>query len=109
MTDSDMHEAMNIARSMQDQISAVRDRMTDVEVVGSAAGGAVKVRINGTGQYRSVRIDPEVYDLGRDAVEDAVLAALQDVARQLTEVAERRAADMQDILDDLTKGMFSRG
>lgn len=107
MTQPDMNRAMSMATSMQDQMSAIRDRMSEVELIGSASGGAVKVRVTGTGDYRSVRIDPEVYDYGREEVEDAVLAALQDIARQLREIGERRANDMQDILNDVTKDLLS--
>ncbi|GLY97192.1 YbaB/EbfC family nucleoid-associated protein [Actinoplanes sp. NBRC 103695] len=107
MTQPDLNRAMSMAMSMQDQVSAIRDKMAEIELIGSAAGGAVKVRVTATGEYRSVRIDPEVYDYGREAVQDAVLAALQDIARQLKEITERRANDMQDIFDDVTKGLLS--
>ncbi|MEU8210356.1 YbaB/EbfC family nucleoid-associated protein [Micromonospora sp. NPDC049044] len=105
MTEPGMREALDRARAMQAEVYAIRDRMAEAELVGSAAGGAVRVRVNAVGEYRSVRIDPEVYEAGREEVEEAVLAALRDVTVQLREIGQRRMSDLQDIFDDMAPGL----
>ncbi|WP_433386001.1 YbaB/EbfC family nucleoid-associated protein [Micromonospora sp. KLBMP9576] len=106
MTDPGMREALDRATSMRAEMNAIRDRMADAELVGSAAGGAVRVRVNAIGEYRSVRIDPEVYEAGREEVEDAVLAALRDVTVQLREIGERRMSDLQDVFNGIAPGFM---
>jgi DNA-binding protein YbaB len=106
MYEPDLREALNRAMDVQGEMNAIRDRMAEAEVVGSAAGGAVRVRVNAIGEYRSIRIDPEVWEAGREEVEDAVLAALRDVTLQLREIGERRAAELQDVFNDLSQGLL---
>lgn len=106
VTDPGMREALDRAMGMQAEVHAIRDRMAEAELVGSSAGGGVQVRVNAIGEYRSIRIDPEVYEAGREDVEDAVLAALRDVTAQLREIGERRMADLQDIFNDMAPGLL---
>ena len=56
-------------------------------VEGSAAGGAVVIRLNGSLEAESVHIDPSVLE-GSDTsiLEDAVLAALRDALGRIVEL-----------------------
>jgi len=61
------------------QAMAASQAAADEEVEGSAGGGAVRIRITGGGEPRSVHIDPAAVDPDDvEGLEDLVLAALRD-------------------------------
>ncbi len=72
---------------MQAQLEA-----KEIEV--TSGGGAVKIRINGTGKFLSLALDPEFLKEDAKLVSDAVLAAIQDAAKQSKEYNE---AEMQKV------------
>ncbi len=56
-------------------------------VEGTAAGGAVVIRVSGSLEAESVHIDPSIIDRGDPSLlEDAVLAALRDALHQINEL-----------------------
>lgn len=61
------------------QLMSAQQEAADSEVVGSAGGGKVEVTVTGGGEFRQVRISPDVVDPGDvPLLEDLVLAALRD-------------------------------
>lgn len=78
----DMNALLQQAQQMQEQLSAAQDRLHDLTVDGTVAGGAVQVTLNGVGELTGVQIrvgefdgqDPEqLTDLG-----DLIVAAFRD-------------------------------
>jgi nucleoid-associated protein EbfC len=86
---------------LQQQLGSIRDRLEEYEIVGTAAGGGVHVRMTVTGDFKDVRIDPEVHATGPEEVGDAVLLALRDAAEQLREHVTRQMGGLQDLLGKL--------
>lgn len=80
---------LEAASSLSRQMDEARQRLEATEVTGTAGGGAVRIVLSGSGEARSVHIDPGVLD-DPGLLEDLVLAALRDaqraVARQQAEV-----------------------
>jgi DNA-binding protein YbaB len=75
-----------------------------VEIVGSAGGGAVRVRVGGDLEFSSVEISPEVVDAEDVSVlEDLVLAALRDAAEQLRHAAE---SNLNEMVGGALSGLF---
>ncbi len=72
-------------------------------VEGSAAGGAVVIRLNGSLEAESVHIDPSVLE-GSDPslLEDAVLAALRDA---LGRIVELRSSLQEQVAPSFGGGM----
>ena len=69
---------------LQAQLKAMQDEAARAEVEGSAAGGKVVVRMNGSQEVLAVRIDASV--LGdRELTEDLVRAATNDAVRRSKE------------------------
>jgi DNA-binding YbaB/EbfC family protein len=61
------------------QMMQAQQAAAQAEVVGTAGGGLVEVRVTGGGEFVGVRLDPSVLDPSDPAlVEDLVLAALRD-------------------------------
>lgn len=82
------------------QMMAAQAEAAEREVEGLAGGGVVRIVATGTGQVRSVTIDPTVVDPGDVAMlEDLVLAALHDVNTQLAEVQREAMGPLGDLFN----------
>jgi DNA-binding YbaB/EbfC family protein len=89
---------MNIQKMMQQaqaMQSRVKAELEALRVEGSAGGGLVRIELTGEKEVVSVKIDPSVVD--REDVEtlqDLVLAAFRDAARQVDEAVQRKTSAM---------------
>ncbi len=79
---------------MQRGIEALQAQLEAKEFEITSGGGAVKIKINGTGKFLSVALDPEFLKEDPKLVSDTILAAIQDAAKQSKEYNE---AEMQKI------------
>jgi len=86
----DMQRMLKEAQKMAAQMQKAQESLAEVEVEGSAGGGAVKVRATADGQILSVTVDPElVTDVEPDDVEmigDTITAAVNDALGKGREV-----------------------
>jgi DNA-binding YbaB/EbfC family protein len=80
---------MKQAQKMQQQMATAQAELAEAEVTGTAGGGLVTVTVSGTGEVKSVKIDPKAVDPDDvETLEDLVLAAVHnanEAARALTE------------------------
>jgi nucleoid-associated protein EbfC len=82
------------AQKMQRGIEALQTQLEAKELEVTSGGGAVKIKINGAGKFLSLVLDPEFLKEDAKLVSDAVLAAVQDAAKQAKEYNE---AEMQKV------------
>jgi DNA-binding YbaB/EbfC family protein len=82
------------AQKMQRGIEALQAQLEAKEFEVTAGGGAVKIKVNGTGKFLGLTLDPEFLKEDAKLVSDTVLAAFQDAAKQSKEYNE---AEMQKI------------
>lgn len=76
---------------MQAQMAAVQEELEKTIVEGTAGGGMVKAKVNGHGEVLSVSISPEVVDKDEvEMLEDLVLSAIKDAAKQSKELANSK-------------------
>lgn len=85
---------MKQAQKMQRGIEALQTQLEAKEFEVTSGGGAVKIKINGTGKFLGLTLDPEFLKEDPKLVADAVLAAVQDAAKQSKEYNE---AEMQKV------------
>lgn len=73
-------QIMKQAQEMQAKMQEVQEKLTAIEMTGSAGAGMVSVTMNGKGEVRGVKIAPELLS-GEEAevVEDLIVAAFGDV------------------------------
>lgn len=79
---------------MKRGIEALQAQLEAKEIEVTSGGGAVKIRISGSGKFLSLALDPEFLKEDAKLVSDAVLAAVQDAAKQSKDYNE---AEMQKI------------
>lgn len=95
----DLMKIMQQAGQIQAKMQKMQEELASLEIEGQAAGGMVKVTLNGKGEMKSVRIDGSLMKPGEaEIVEDLILAANQD-ARGKVEAA------MQSRMQDVTGGL----
>ena len=84
-----MQQLMKQAQKMQEQMLAAQQQLTDAEVTGSAGGGLVTVTVSGTGDIKSVTIDPQAVDPEDvETLEDLIVVALREASDAAKAMAE---------------------
>ena len=89
----DMQRMMKEAQKMAAEVQRAQEELANVEVEGSAGGGAVKVVATGDLRVTSVTLDPELLtDVDADDVEmigDTVTAAVNDALTKARDLQEQ--------------------
>lgn len=82
------------AQKMQRGIESLQAQLDAKEIDVTAGGGAVKIKVSGSGKFLSLALDPEFLKEDAKVVSDTLLAAVQDAARQAKEYND---AEMQKV------------
>ena len=91
MAQMNMQQMMKQARKMQEQLAAAQENIAQSTVDASAAGGMVKVTVNGEMQITSLKIDPEALDPEDvEMLEDMITAAVNEALRGVGDLANRQ-------------------
>ena len=89
----DLQKMMREAQKMAAEVQKAQAELAEVEVEGSAGGGAVKVVATGDQRIVSVTLDPELLsDLDADDIEmvgDTVTAAVNDALTKAKDLQEQ--------------------
>ena len=93
MLKGNIAQLMQQAQKMQEQLKKAQEELGDLEVVGQAGGGLVRVNMNGRHEVRRVSIDPEIAD-DREMIEDLVAAAVNDAINKVQETSQEKMAGL---------------
>lgn len=75
----DMANLMKQAKDMQSKMADAQAKLDEIEVIGEAGAGMVKVRVSAKGDVKSLDIDPTIFNADdREVVEDLIVAAIKD-------------------------------
>jgi DNA-binding YbaB/EbfC family protein len=97
---SNMAQLMQQAQKMQQQLVAAQAELAAAEVTGTAGGGLVTAVMSGTGELRSIAIDPSVLDPeDAETVQDLVVAAVHDAARAVAELSAEKMGPLSQGLN----------
>ena len=87
-----IEKMMQQAQAMQGKVQAELKAML---LTGSAGGGLVRIEMTGEKEVVSVSIDRSAVDPGEvETLQDLVLAALRDAARQVNEAVRQKTSAM---------------
>jgi len=82
-----MAQLLQQAQMMQQQMVAAQEELAQAVVSGSAGGGLVTAKVNGSGDLQALVIDPTVIDPDdAETLADLVVAAVRDAARAAQEL-----------------------
>ncbi|MFT4902204.1 MAG: DNA-binding YbaB/EbfC family protein [Lentimonas sp.] len=79
---------MKQAQKMQQQMTAIQENLAQQILTVSSGGGAVEIKINGQGDFKAFKLDPEFLKEDSDFVEETLLAAVQEAAAKAKETSE---------------------
>jgi DNA-binding YbaB/EbfC family protein len=92
-------DLLSQAMEMQQQVMAAQAQAASTEIEGQAGGGAVRIVVTGTMEFRAVHIAPAAVDPDDvDMLQDLVLAALHDAVDQINRLQEQSLGGFGDAL-----------
>jgi DNA-binding YbaB/EbfC family protein len=84
----DMQQILQQAQAMQEQLMSAQEELANAEATGSAGGGLVTAVVSGTGELKSVTIDPKVVDPEDvETLADLIVAAVRDAGGKANKLA----------------------
>lgn len=102
----DLNALMKQAQQMQQKLQEAQGRLADTTVEGAAGGGMVAVTLAGTGEMRSVRVDPSLMTPGEaEILEDLIVAAHADAKRKLDEAQHKLMSEAAGPFAGMAGGM----
>ncbi len=87
-------QLMKQAQMMQENMRRMQEQLASMEVEGQAASGKVKVVMTCKHEVRRVTIDPELAGEDRELLEDLMVAAFNDAARQVDATVSEKMGGM---------------
>ena len=85
---------MQQAQKMQEKVQKAQAELANMEVLGEAGAGLVKVLMSGRHEVRRVTIDRELMTDDPEMAEDLVAAATNDAINKVAELSQQQMSDM---------------
>lgn len=82
------------AQQMQENLQKAQEELANMEVVGEAGGGMVKVTMNGRHDARAVSIDSTLVGDDVEMLEDLIAAAINDAVRKVESKTQERMSGL---------------
>ncbi|MFT4993543.1 MAG: DNA-binding YbaB/EbfC family protein [Paraglaciecola sp.] len=89
-----MGNIMKQAQEMQERMQKNQQELANIEVIGEAGAGMVKVTMTCNHSVRKVEIDQSLMEDDKDMIEDLVAAATNDAVRRVQETSKDKMADV---------------
>lgn len=80
---------MKQAQQMQEKMKKAQEELANMEIIGQAAGGLVKVTVSGKHDVKRITIDPGAME-DRELLEDLIVTAFADAFKQVDAASEAR-------------------
>ena len=80
-----MGNLMKQAQQMQAKMQKAQEELANMEVVGEAGAGMVKVTMTGSHSVRRVELDESLMEDDKEMIEDLLAAAVNDAVRRVEE------------------------
>lgn len=78
-----LNDLMKKAQEMQKKMQDIQKQISEMEVIGQAGGGLVKILMTGQHFAKRVTIDPSVLKEDKAVLEDLIAAAINDAADKI--------------------------
>lgn len=87
---------MKEAQKLQKRIEEVQAEIAEIEVVGEAGAGLVKVTLTGKNEARRVEINESLLTEDKEILEDLICAAINDATRRAAEASQAKMASVTE-------------
>jgi nucleoid-associated protein EbfC len=89
---------MKQAMALQANMKKAQDEIANMEVIGEAGGGMVKVTMTGKHEVKRVLIEPQVISEDKEMLEDLIAAAINDAVNKVeTQTQQRMSSVMSGV------------
>jgi DNA-binding YbaB/EbfC family protein len=95
---------MRQAQQMQETMKKAQAELADLEVMGEAGAGMVKLVLNGRHEALRLTIEPKLLGEDKDMLEDLVVAAINDAVRKIAARTQEKYSGLMSGLN-LPPGM----
>jgi DNA-binding YbaB/EbfC family protein len=90
-----INQLMKQAQEMQKNMQKMQDKLALDEFSGISGGNTVHIILNGKGELKKIKIDPEIANKDDvEMLEDLIIAAYNDAKRKVDEASEGGMAGM---------------
>jgi DNA-binding YbaB/EbfC family protein len=90
-----LDDILNMAKSVQDELTKAQANLDKIEVEGASGGGLVKVRATAKGRIIAVEIDPSLLQPSeKQMIEDLVAAAFNDARAKADQASSTEMGKM---------------
>ncbi len=105
-----MQMILQQAQKMQQDLMSAQAELAEAEVTGQAGGDLVTVTLAGSGEVRSVTIDPKVIDPEDvETLQDLVMGAMLDAHRALQDLTQQKMGPLASALGGPAGGLGGLG
>ena len=87
-------DIMKQAQAMQEKLQQAQAEIANLEVIGEAGAGLVKVVMNGKHELKRVTIDPALLKDDKEMLEDLVAAAVNDAGKRLERTSREKMSGL---------------
>jgi DNA-binding YbaB/EbfC family protein len=88
-------QLMKQAQKMQSKMQEMQEKLAEIEITGTSGGGMVEITLNGKGETRRVKLDPQLVKTDEvEVLEDLLVAAFNDAR---TKLEARTAEEMSKL------------
>lgn len=85
---------MKQAQKIQSNFQKAQEELANLEIIGEAGGGMVKIVMTGRHDVRQVEIASELMTEDKDMLEDLIAAAINDAVRKVERTSQDKLANM---------------
>ncbi len=90
---------MRQAQQMQETMQKAQAELAELEIVGEAGAGMVRIVLNGRHEAKSIVIEPKLLAEDKDMLEDLIMAAINDAVHKLAARSQEKYAGLMSGLN----------
>lgn len=100
-------QIMKQAQNVQAKLKSTQEELANMELVGEAAGGAVKVVCDGQGKFKSIKLTAEAINAENpSSVDSDTIEMLEDIiSTAINQASEKAAKEMEAKMKQATGGL----
>ena len=100
-------QMMKQAQTMQARLKDAQEELTNMDITGESAGGAVVVTCTGQGKFKSIKLKPEALNSEHpETVDTEALEMLEDlISAAMNQASDKSSKEMESKMKSVTGGI----
>ena len=89
-----LNNLMKEAQNMQKRMEEAQKTLTELVVIGRSGAGMVEIHVDGRHMIKSCKINPTLLQEDIEMLEDLIVAACNDAARQIEKASKEKISEL---------------